>query len=203
MRPTTPDIDANSGIPPTASKTFSYSEKKKTHQENTSAPNFSRKKTLRTSPQSRAREQKAARISSENQFQERRHDTKGENPNRKVNTIHLLDMALKRRGMLLHSTGLMSFHKPTNGEDASSHPWSRNQCTTTNRHPGLPTSSTQTRQYGILLIKKCQLQAKSSHQDKSMDAHITSTHRSHKINAMIGNPSPRSPQAQDTKHSNA
>ena len=33
--------------------------------------------------------------------------------------------------------------------------------------------------------ENCQLQAKSSHQDKPMDAHITSTLSSHKINTML------------------
>ena len=110
-------------------------------------------------------------------------------------------MALKRRGMLLHITGLMSFHKHDEWRNRVLTSMEQEPTYNNESAPGIIDILNADKTIWHTIDKKCKLQAKSYHQDKSIDAHMTRTHRSHKINAMIGNPSPRSPQAQDTKHS--
>ena len=106
-------------------------------------------------------------------------------PTEKVDTVHLLDMALKRRGMLLETTGLMSFQKHDEWRRRLFASMQQEPTCSNESAPGITHILNADKKIWSLLNGKCEAGTQATNQGRPMDAHITRTFSSYQVKTLL------------------
>ena len=94
-------------------------------------------------------------------------------------------MALKRRGMLLEITGLMSFHKHDEWRRRLFASMEQEPTYSNESAPGITHILNADKKIWYIINEKCQSGTQATNQGRPMDAHKTSTLSSHQVNTML------------------